>query len=152
MLKLGIHGAAGRMGARLVDLGSAGGQFEIVAAVEAPGHPALGTDAGQLAGRGELGLAITDHFGDQPQVVIDFSTPEGAVAAIDYCRQQQIPLVMATTGLDEATGAVLEALAKEIPVVWAPSMSLAVNLSFPKCVGCEEEQPMKLVGFQCSVQ
>ncbi|MEL7499434.1 MAG: 4-hydroxy-tetrahydrodipicolinate reductase [Planctomycetota bacterium] len=129
MIKLAINGAAGRMGARLIDLASSNDQFEIVAAVEPQSHPKSGSDAGQLAGIGDLGIQIGPAFSDETQVVIDFSTPEGADRAIDYCDQKGIGLVMATTGLKPETTAAIESAAANIPIVFAPSMSLAVNLS-----------------------
>lgn len=129
MLKLAISGAGGRMGGRLVDLGSGNGQFKIVAAIDSASHPKLGFDVGTLAGIGELGIQLACSYSETPDVVIDFSTPEGAAAAITYCVANQIPLVMATTGLEPETVEQLHAATQTIPIVFAPSMSLAVNLS-----------------------
>ncbi len=129
MHQLAISGAAGRMGARLLDLGSKSEQFQIAAAVDRPDHPDLGTDAGLLAGVGNLNAPLTGKFPETLDVVIDFSTPAGAAAAIDYCHQHGVPLVMATTGLESEILEKLEQAAESIPIVFAPSMSLAVNLS-----------------------
>ncbi len=62
-------------------------------------------------------------------MVIDFSVPAAAEKIIEVCRQKRIPLVVATTGLDEAQLEKLRAAAQEIPLLWSPSMSLAVNLT-----------------------
>lgn len=129
MLKLAISGAGGRMGGRLIDLGSANGQFKVVAAVDSNSHPKLGFDAGTLAGIGEIGVSLSSQYSDSPDVVIDFSTPAGAASAIQYCQANKTPLVMATTGLESEAVEQLHAAAKDIPIVFAPSMSLAVNLS-----------------------
>ena len=127
---LAIHGAAGRMGRRLVALGSADPQLKIVAAIDSPSHPELGKDAGLLAGVKELGLPLADSLGDKkPKVVIDFSVPAAAEAVTNCCVGQKIPLVMATTGLSEPQKERLREAAKQIPVVWSPSMSMTVNLA-----------------------
>lgn len=128
MIKLAINGAAGRMGHRLIDLASQDDALQLVAAVDAPDHPAIGQDAGIVAGAGELKLPITDSYNDC-EAVIDFSTVVGATKAIQFCHQNSVPLVMATTGLESAEEKLLQDAAAVIPIVWAPSMSMAVNLT-----------------------
>jgi 4-hydroxy-tetrahydrodipicolinate reductase len=129
MLKVAISGAAGRMGARLIDLGSRAAEFQIVDAVDSQNHPKLGVDSGSMSGIGEIGVPLAAEFSGDAEAVIDFSVPAGADRAIDFCRTSKTPLVMATTGLEASTQANLDAAAQEIPIVFAPSMSLAVNLS-----------------------
>lgn len=127
--RVAIHGAAGRMGRRLVALGSADHELQIVAALDCAGHPALGQDAGTLAGVPALGVPLTASLAVDADVLIDFSLPAGAASVIDVCRQRQLPLVMATTGLEDEQKDQLRAASAQIPIVWAPSMSLAVNLT-----------------------
>jgi 4-hydroxy-tetrahydrodipicolinate reductase len=117
------------MGQRLIALGSADQELQIVAALESPGHPQLGRDAGLIAGAGPLGVAVSDGWSGQADALIDFSVAAGAAAATELCVRQRLPLVMATTGLDEARKQALRDAAAKIPVVWAPSMSTAVNLT-----------------------
>jgi 4-hydroxy-tetrahydrodipicolinate reductase len=124
-----IHGAAGRMGQRLIALGSADRELQIVAALDASQHPRLGQDAGLVAGVGPLGVAVTAEWSGEAEALIDFSVPAGAEAATAWCVRQRMPLVMATTGLDEAQKQSLRQAAASIPIVWAPSMSTAVNLT-----------------------
>ena len=127
---IAVHGAAGRMGRRLVALASGDPQLRIVAAVDSPSHPDLGRDAGSLAGIKELGLPLVGSLGTtKPEVVIDFSVPAAADAVIGDCVARHIPLVMATTGLEEAQKERLREAAKAIPIVWSPSMSMTVNLA-----------------------
>ncbi len=128
MIKLAINGAAGRMGQRLIDLASQDKSFQLVAAVDASDHPAIGQDAGIIAGAGELNLPITADY-PQCEAVIDFSTVAGALKAIKFCHAHRVPLVMATTGLEVAEEQLLRDASSEIPIVWAPSMSMAVNLT-----------------------
>ena len=127
--RVAINGAAGRMGRRLIALGSADPELQIVAALECAGHPELGRDAGPLAGVPALGVPLTATLDAGADVLIDFSLPVGADAATALCLQRGLPLVMATTGLEDKQKHQLHAAAERIPIVWAPSMSLAVNLT-----------------------
>lgn len=132
---LAIHGAAGRMGQRLVALAHADRHLEVVAALEAEGHPQLGRDAGLIAGAGEIGVPLRAEL-DAAQavdVVIDFSVPNAAAAIIEDCRSRNLPVVVATTGFDEAQQEAIRSAAKQVPLVWAPNMSLAVNLVMKLC-------------------
>jgi len=129
MLRLAINGAAGRMGQRLVALGSADPELEIVAALEYPAHPKLGADAGEIAGVGAIGVPLTKTLDVPVDAVIDFSIPAGARAITQICVDQRAPLVMATTGLEDAEKELLRSAAKRIALLWSPSMSLSVNLA-----------------------
>ncbi len=128
-IRLAIHGAAGRMGKRLVALASADSDLKLVGAIEAASHPALGQDAGILAGIEPLGLPLQSSWPEQIDSAIDFSIPAGCASAVQHCSTAGIPLVVATTGLTEEQTAQVEAAAEKIPVCWAPNMSLAVNLA-----------------------
>jgi 4-hydroxy-tetrahydrodipicolinate reductase len=128
-IRLAIHGAAGRMGQRLVALASADPAFTVVAALEAAGHSRLGEDAGTLAGVGKLDVPLTAELKVPVDVVIDFSVPAAAEAVTKTCLAKKIPLVVATTGLEPQQHKQLAEAARSIPLLWAPSMSLAVNLT-----------------------
>ncbi|MFH1268374.1 MAG: 4-hydroxy-tetrahydrodipicolinate reductase [Planctomycetota bacterium] len=127
--RIAIHGAAGRMGRRLIALASADSELAVVAALESAGHPRLGEDAGGLAGIGSTGVPLASTLDTGIDVLVDFSVPEATEAIVEVCRDKRIPLVSATTGLDEKQTAKLQAAAEQIPVLWAPNMSLAVNLT-----------------------
>jgi len=129
-IRVAIHGAAGRMGQRLVALTVADTDLKLGAAIDAPGHPRLGEDAGVLAGVGPLGVKLADQLPSEGiDVVIDFSVPKGAVALIDACVARKLALVLATTGFDKAAEEKIRRAAETIPLLWSPSMSLAVNLT-----------------------
>lgn len=128
-LRIAIHGAAGRMGRRLVALGSADPDFAIAAALESPQHSDLGKDAGDLAGVGLLGVALGSQLSSGVDAVIDFSVPEASAGIVAKCVERKIPLVVATTGLTPAQREQLAEAAHQIPIVWSPSMSLTVNLA-----------------------
>lgn len=130
-VSLAIHGAAGRMGRRLVALGAHDAQFQIVAAIDHPACMNIGKDAGELAGVGRLGVAVSDQWPatGSVQAVIDFSSPAGAISAMNRCSELGLPLVLATTGLEKEHHELLHQIVKKIPVCFSPSMSLAVNLT-----------------------
>jgi len=97
-IKLAIHGVAGRMGRRIVALASADSRFEIVAGLEIADHPSLGTDCGLLAGIGEISVLVADA-GSGFDVIIDFSTPDSAMTALDLAIAHRACFVSGTTGL-----------------------------------------------------
>jgi len=131
--RIAINGAAGRMGQRLVALGSEDNDLDIVACFEHAGHARFGEDAGSVAGIGETGVRLAEETSAQFDALIDFSVPEGAHAAVERAVQAKAALVMATTGLEEEHKAKIRETAREIPVVWAPSMSTTVNLTMKLC-------------------
>jgi 4-hydroxy-tetrahydrodipicolinate reductase len=116
------------MGQRLVALASADGDFKLAAALESPSHPKQGADAGTIAGVPALGLNLSSTITVPLDVVIDFSVPAGTNAILAACVERRIPLVLATTGLDAAQQDAVRRAAQQIPILWAPNMSLAVNL------------------------
>lgn len=127
--RVAIHGAGGRMGQRLIAMTVADSSLQLAAAVDRADHPRLGQDAGVLSGVGSVGVPLTARLEAEADVVIDFSTPAAAMAIVDCCVQKRLPLVVATTGLSADQVERLRVAAERIPLVWAPSMSLAVNLT-----------------------
>lgn len=127
--KLGVNGAAGRMGQRIVALAHADPQLVVAAALEGPHSPHLGKDAGELAGVGSIGVPVKSTLDQRVDVIIDFSIPAAAVSIAKLCAERQIPLVVATTGLEGVSRESVLAAAQVTPVLMSPSMSLAVNLT-----------------------
>jgi len=128
-LRIAVNGAAGRMGQRVVALTTQDPALSLVAAIDSPNSPALGQDAGEKAGVGRTGVSIRPALDVEADAVIDFSMPEGLVAIAAACRDRKVPLVAATTGLTDAQKKAVHDAAKVVPVVFAPSMSLAVNVA-----------------------
>ncbi|MGQ0636904.1 MAG: 4-hydroxy-tetrahydrodipicolinate reductase [Planctomycetaceae bacterium] len=126
---LAVNGAAGRMGQRVLALAHKDPQFAIAAALEAAGCPQLGADAGAVCGFGPIGVPISAELSRRVDVVIDFSTPQGAVAVARICAERQIPLVVATTGLEGREREEVLAASQVTAVLISPSMSLAVNVA-----------------------
>ena len=130
MIRVAINGAAGRMGRRLVDLASGEEDMRVVAALEQASHADIGRDAGELAGRGPIGVVLKSEWDAAADVLIDFSSPEGAMARLAEAVEKGIAVVIGTTGLSDAQKAEVEAASKKIPVLPAPNMSVGVNLLF----------------------
>jgi 4-hydroxy-tetrahydrodipicolinate reductase len=127
---IGMNGAAGRMGVRILQLAREDPDLTIGAALEAETSPALGRDVGEVAGFGAVGVPIVGRLspGERVDVMIDFSQPAGTMQVLPFCRQNHIPLVVATTGHTEEQKKAIRAAAQEVAVLMAPNMSLSVNV------------------------
>jgi len=128
MIKIAVHGAAGRVGCRLIDLVGKDQGLELVAAMEQPNHSKLGSDSGTVAGTEPNGILLSSQLDSKADVMIDFSLPEAVNGMLNLCETEKIPLVLATTGFDKDVEQNIHHVAKTVPIVWAPNMSLAVNL------------------------
>jgi len=116
------------MGRRVVALAMADLDMQLVGAVDHALHPMSGQDAGSVAGEADAGVAISATWPEHSDVVIDFSLPEAIDGCLQHCVSNKLPLVVATTGLSDDQKQAMHRAAELIPIVWAPSMSLAVNL------------------------
>lgn len=128
---IGITGCAGRMGRMLVAEVTATPGCRVVGGIEAKGNPAVGSDLGELAQIGALGITVGDDTAAlfrQADLVIDFSTPEAGVTSARLAAEHKKPLLLGTTGLDADQGAAVRAAAKTVPIVWPPNTSLGVTL------------------------
>ena len=126
-----VCGAAGRMGRLLVALAREDDGLRVAGAVEAPGHPAVGRDAGEVAGGGALGIRIHDDLasvGRAGQVVIDFTAPAAALAHARVAADYGAALVVGTTGLDADQARALHTCAARTRAVIAPNMSVGVTV------------------------
>jgi 4-hydroxy-tetrahydrodipicolinate reductase len=133
MTRIAIAGAAGRMGRTLIEAcHRQAPALAFVAAIDRPG-PAIGRDAGDLAGLGPLGVsvgsdlaAVTGAF----DVLIDFTIPEATLANVEICRAAGRRIVIGTTGFSDAQRERIRAAAGDTAIVIAPNMSIGVNLCF----------------------
>jgi 4-hydroxy-tetrahydrodipicolinate reductase len=129
---IGINGAAGRMGQRLVHLSQEDKELSLAVALESPSHPLLGRDIGEVCGIGQLGVPLRSDVSHTQllDVLIDFSTPEGTMNVLPLCTARGIPLVLATTGHSHAQRSEIEAAVHHTAILMAPNMSLSVNVLF----------------------
>jgi len=133
MVKAVVMGAAGKMGGRIISLMASSDGIELAGAVEKEGHPQIGRDAGETAGLGKTGIAIS---GDLPSciakadVVIDFTHHEAVIGHLQAVRDHKKAMVVGTTGFTPEEMETIKALAKSTRLVLAPNMSVGVNVLF----------------------
>jgi 4-hydroxy-tetrahydrodipicolinate reductase len=130
-MKLAVVGAAGRMGQTLIRVIHATPGAILAGAIERPGAPHIGSDAGELAGVGNLGVSITDDAAAAfagVEGVLDFTTPAASVAFAELASQARIVHVIGTTGCTNDDDAKIAAAARHAAVIKSGNMSLGVNL------------------------
>jgi 4-hydroxy-tetrahydrodipicolinate reductase len=129
-VRLAIAGAGGRMGQALIEATLAQSDLSLTAAFDVAQSPCVGRDAGERIGR-LTGIAVTT---DVPaalagsDVLIDFTRPEGTLAHAAACAKQGVAFVAGTTGLSATQKAALAAHGRSIAIVFAPNMSVGVNV------------------------
>jgi 4-hydroxy-tetrahydrodipicolinate reductase len=131
MTRLAIVGAGGRMGRTLIEAAQQSEAASVTAATERPESSLIGSDAGELAGLGHLGVALVGDLAQTAaefDVLIDFTRPEASLQHLAFCREQGRRIVIGTTGFDAEGRARIEEAASDIAVVFAPNMSVGVNL------------------------
>lgn len=131
MIKVVIAGASGRMGQALLQALVAAPDLRLYAALDRPGAAALGRDAGELIGA-PLGVLVSADVAAAltgADVLIDFTRPDATLNHLAICREKGVGAVIGTTGFDAAGKAAIAAAAETIPIVFAPNMSVGVNLA-----------------------
>jgi 4-hydroxy-tetrahydrodipicolinate reductase len=131
MVRVGIAGAAGRMGQRLVAAVRESADVALAAALEVPGHPGAGQDAGSLAGCGPMGVALsTDPEAALAavDVLIDFSHHQASMGHLRRASAMGKPMVIGTTGFTGEEREEMGRLARFVPCVASPNMSVGVNV------------------------
>ena len=124
MIKLGIAGVCGRMGGRIYSLASHDKDFELFLALEKKGTPMIGKELGKLKiSSSPDGLFLVDVF-------IDFTVPEASAENLDYVIKYKKALVLGTTGFNDNQIKKIHDIAKIVPVVFSPNMSIGVNVLF----------------------
>jgi 4-hydroxy-tetrahydrodipicolinate reductase len=130
LVRVAIAGAGGRMGRALIDAVLAAPGLALAAALDVPGSPAIGRDAGEACGRATGILVETDVDAAiaRADVLIDFTRPEGTLAHVAACANRGVAAVVGTTGLSDAQKSALADAARRIPIVFAANMSVGVNV------------------------
>ncbi len=130
-MKIGIAGAAGRMGQMLAVVIAETPEAEIAGGLERPGHPAVGSDVAGSAGLAPCGQTVGDDaeaLFAAADAVLDFTTPETLLTLAPIAAGARKAYVVGTTGLGEAHLAALAHAARSVPIVQAANMSIGVNL------------------------
>jgi len=127
-----IAGSSGRMGRALLEAVAAAPDMRLAAALEREASPWIGRDAGELV-NAALGVKIgadLDAALAGATALIDFTRPEATLVHLDACRRHGVAMVIGTTGFDAAGREAIAAAARDIAIVFAPNMSVGVNLVF----------------------
>ncbi len=130
-MRVAIVGASGRMGKSLIQAVCQVESLTFNAATERADSSLIGADAGEVAGVGKQAVVITDDLMkviDQFDLVIDFTGPTATMQHLAICRSHGKKMVIGTTGLNEAQKSAIDAAAQDIAIVFAPNMSVGVNL------------------------
>jgi 4-hydroxy-tetrahydrodipicolinate reductase len=130
-MKIAVAGASGRMGRMLVEAIAKAPDAELAGALDVAGSPALGQDAAAFLGQ-PAGVAIESDLArglGGARCLIDFTRPEGTLAHLAYCADHGIAMVIGTTGFDDAGKAAIRAAAEKTAIVFAPNMSVGVNVT-----------------------
>jgi 4-hydroxy-tetrahydrodipicolinate reductase len=132
-IRIGITGAAGRMGRSLIEAISMVERLSLMAAIERPDNTLLGADSGVLAGHAKNGIAVVG--GLKPvladiDVLIDFSVPQATMANLALCSEHGVAMVIGTTGFSAQQQSAIEQAAARIPICKASNFSTGVNLCF----------------------
>ena len=133
MIDVAITGAAGKMGKTLIQAIAESSALNLTAAIEPPGNPVIGADAGVLAGVGSNGILISDDLRaacENFDVLIDFTIAAATVSNAAICVSENRKMVIGTTGLSESERADLATAAESIPIVHASNFSVGVNVTF----------------------
>lgn len=128
------------MGRRIINIIGETNDIKLIGALEKKEHPSLNQDAGVVAGHGRLGVKIEaalgvimergiETSGDKP-VIIDFTTPSTSLEHLRLAGKKKFSMVIGTTGFSPEERKELKRMARVIPCVWAPNMSVGVNLVF----------------------
>jgi 4-hydroxy-tetrahydrodipicolinate reductase len=131
-MRCAIAGAGGRMGRMLIEVVLQAPDAELAAALDVPGSPFLGKDAGEMVGT-PCGVNITDDAEAglaQADCLIDFTRPEGTLHHLEICRRLGVHAVIGTTGFTPAQKQQIDTYARDIPIVFAPNMAVGVNAVF----------------------
>jgi 4-hydroxy-tetrahydrodipicolinate reductase len=127
-----VAGAAGRMGSRVVACVHDVPDLRLVAALEAPGHPAAGRDAGDVAGVGAMGVGIGTDAAPaiaRDRVLIEFSAPEPTLEHLRRAADAGARAVIGTTGFTPPQRDEIAGLARRTAIMLSPNMSVAVTLA-----------------------
>ncbi|MGE5621535.1 MAG: 4-hydroxy-tetrahydrodipicolinate reductase, partial [Bacillota bacterium] len=130
-LKIAVAGASGRMGRMLIETIQNAEDATLAGALDVVSAPGIGTDAAAFLGK-PSGVTIESDLGKglaQAEFLIDFTRPEGTLKHLEYCAERGIKMIIGTTGFDEAGKAAIASAAEKTAIVFAPNMSVGVNVT-----------------------
>ncbi|GMR01077.1 MAG: 4-hydroxy-tetrahydrodipicolinate reductase [Gammaproteobacteria bacterium] len=133
MLNIAVTGAAGRMGRNLIQACYENSNCQLGAAIEHESSPFIGRDAGEMAGLGTLNKLLVSQLSkvtNDFNTLIDFTRPEVTLQNLAVCVANGKNIVIGTTGFSDEEKQQIKQASESIGVVFAPNMSVGVNLCF----------------------
>ena len=130
-LKIGVFGASGRMGRRIIELACEDEDFEITGGIEYPGHPGVGQPLGALFNIPDLDVPLVGSLHkaiNNFECIIAFATPEATLDCVRDAHAERKPLVIGTTGLTDEQTDEIKRLSRHMPVLTAANMSIGINV------------------------
>ncbi len=130
-MKIAIAGANGRMGRMLIEAVLNADDAVLVGALDVVNSPSIGIDAGMFLGK-TTGVLVESEMAkslNNAEYLIDFTRPEGTLEHLEYCEKHGIKVIIGTTGFNDEGKARIAEAAKKIPIVFAPNMSVGVNVT-----------------------
>ena len=121
------------MGMSVASLAVADANIELVGATEVPGHPSIGCDLGDFVAGAVPGVSVSGSIevaAGAADVIIDFTVPEATLAHAEHSVLNEKSMVIGTTGFAPEQREKLLRLLERIPSVFAPNMSVGVNVLF----------------------
>lgn len=133
MVRVIVAGVAGKMGSRITALTRDYPELKLVGTFERKGHETVGRDAGEVVGIGHINIPVKDDLNeiiDKGDVVISFTTPEASLEHLSIALKNKKAIVIGTTGFTKEGIQTIRETSQSIPIVFAPNMSVGVNLLF----------------------
>lgn len=130
-MRLVVAGAGGRMGRTVIKAIAETAGVVLAGAIEAPGAAVIGHDAGELAGLGRNGMAVS---ADAPALLaradglIDFTIPAATIVLAEQSAAHGLVHVIGTTGCTAGDDGLIAVAASRARIVKSGNMSLGVNL------------------------
>jgi len=129
--RIGIIGAAGRMGQNLLKAVYKNPSAELSAAIDIKESPFFGSDTGKITGEGESGIKISDNLNEyinNTDAIIDFSSPESTIKHLQIAEKNNINYVIGTTGFNEKQEDLIQKTSQNITIVKASNYSMGINI------------------------
>jgi len=133
MVKVIICGGRGRMASKIAQLVFQNDQMKLIGIIESPNHPDIGKDWGMLTGHGKSKIQISsdlESIVQQADQIVEFTNPMVSFHHLEVVARFKKTMIMGTTGFSGKEIEKLKNMAKNIPFLFSPNMSLGVNLLF----------------------
>jgi 4-hydroxy-tetrahydrodipicolinate reductase len=121
------------MGKAVIDAVTRAEGIELVGATEQPGHPGIGSEVATHPGTVKVHVTVVESLAlitPQPDVIIDFTAPESSLGHMEWAASRRAAAVIGTTGFTSGQSGRIRELARAIPCVCSPNMSVGINLMF----------------------